>query len=159
MIGVPPPRLVAAEVRAIHQPHVGGTPLERNLNDSAALRGLAAQWAALVRQLEVAPLAHGDLQHGNILVTPEGALCLLDYDGVWTPTLAGLAPGELGHPSYQRPGRTYSRAMDRFSALVIYTALQALVLAPSCRHDCTSRARAHADRPGPAGPFDLITGR
>ena len=111
-----------------------GEPLnvwvEQHLNDSAAMKALAGQWAERVRELEVAQLAHGDLQHGNILVAPSGALRLLDYDGVWSASLAGLTPGELGHPSYQRQGRLYSSTMDRFPALVIYTALRVLAQAP-----------------------------
>ena len=63
-------------------------------------------------------------------MTSQGILRLLDYDGAWIPSLATLPPGELGHPSYQRPGRAYNSAMDRFPALVIYTALRVLATAP-----------------------------
>lgn len=111
-----------------------GVPLnvwvERNLNAPEALLALAARWAALMQELAVAELAHGDLQHGNIFVTPEGEVVLLDYDGLWTPRLASLAPPEQGHPSYQHPRRVYARGMDRFPALVIYVALRALAAAP-----------------------------
>ncbi len=111
-----------------------GEPLnawvEAHLNESVALEALAAQWASLMQQLGAAQVAHGDLQHGNILVTPEGKLQLIDYDALWTPSLASLAPSELGHPSYQPPYHRYTSAQDRFPALVIYTALRALAVAP-----------------------------
>ena len=115
-------------------PWQAGIPLntwvEAHLNDSAALEALAAQWASLMQELGAAQLAHGDLQHGNILVTSERELRLLDYDALWAPLLAQLPPSELGHPSFQPPQRHYSSAQDRFPALVIYTALRALAVAP-----------------------------
>lgn len=115
-------------------PWQDGEPLnawvEKHLNDRAALEALAERWGVLIRELEVAQLAHGDLQHGNILVTPENELRLLDYDALWAPVLEKLPPGELGHPSYQHPQRRYDRTLDRFPALVIYTALRALAVAP-----------------------------
>lgn len=118
----------------LKMPWIVGEPLntwiERNLNTVGALAGLAERWAALVQSLVVAQLAHGDLQHGNIFVTPDGQLRLLDYDGMWAPTLAALTPGEVGHPSYQHPRRLYTGLMDRFPALVIYVALRVLSLAP-----------------------------
>jgi hypothetical protein len=111
---------------------VEGVPLNVYVNDAVAeperLADLTRRWADLVRLLETARIAHGDLQHGNVLVEPAtGALRLLDYDGVWVPELAGKVSGrETGHPAYQHPKRTagdYGPLMDRFSALVIHTAL------------------------------------
>lgn len=118
----------------LKMPWLVGEPLnvwvERSLNTEGALAGMAQRWAALVQELVVAQLAHGDLQHGNIFVTPDGHLRLLDYDGMWAPALAALPPGELGHPSYQHPRRLYTSPMDRFPALVIYVALRVLAEAP-----------------------------
>ena len=127
-------RLASGEFPLMTLPWQEGLPLniwvEKSLNAPAALEAMAAKWAALIRELEVAQLAHGDLQHGNIVVTAESELRLLDYDALWAPSVATLPPGELGHPSYQHPQRRYESAMDRFPALVIYTALRALAAAP-----------------------------
>lgn len=38
-------------------------------HDVATLRTLAANWRAHVRQVQNAEFAHGDLQHGNVLVS------------------------------------------------------------------------------------------
>ena len=55
---------------------------------------------------------------------------LIDYDGMWVPSLAGKKSGEVGHPSYQHPQRlregTYNLEVDRFPLLLIATALRAL---------------------------------
>lgn len=95
--------------------------------DTAALRKLAAAWRALVARLQNAGFAHGDLQHGNVLVDDSGALRLVDFDGSWIDSsLPGPAPDESGHPNYQLPGRAWGRWMDTFPGLVVYTALLAL---------------------------------
>jgi hypothetical protein len=95
---------------------------------TAALATLAGRWREMVALLQNSQFAHGDLQHGNVLVDQSGQLRLVDFDGVWIPQLAGHAPPtEYGHPNYQRPGlHPWDRWLDTFSALVIYTSLVAL---------------------------------
>lgn len=107
--------------------------VEKHLNESMALQALAERWKQTLQSLSAAQLVHGDLQHGNILVTEAGELNLIDYDGMMAPVLSGLAVTELGHPSFQHPQRTEKdrgTPIDRFSGLVIYVALQALAVAP-----------------------------
>lgn len=96
--------------------------------NTAALATLATRWREMVARLQGSQFAHGDLQHGNVLVDQEGRLRLVDFDGVWIPQLAGQAPPtEYGHPNYQRPGlHEWGRWLDTFSALVIYTSMVAL---------------------------------
>ena len=97
-------------------------------SNAAALTTLAAKWRALVGLLQSSEFAHGDLQHGNVMVDQDGRLRLVDFDGVWIPQLAGQSPPtEFGHPNYQHPLRhVWSRWLDTFSALVIYLSLVAL---------------------------------
>ncbi|MEU9842695.1 hypothetical protein AB0C69_26145 [Actinomadura sp. NPDC048032] len=108
--------------------------IDANLHDQAALGRLAANFAKLVEQLAAAGIGHGDLQHGNLLVAPDGSLRLVDYDGMYVPALAGLPPAEMGHRNYQSPmrGQTeFGPDLDRFSAWVIYLALVAISSDPS----------------------------
>jgi len=85
-----------------------------------------------VAGLSGAHTAHGDLQHGNILVDGSGQIRLVDYDGFFLPALRGRPPGEVGHANYQHPERLqkgyYEENADAFSALVIYLSLLALPL-------------------------------
>jgi serine/threonine protein kinase len=88
------------------------------------------------QQLHAAEVAHGDLQHGNVLLVREGnslALKLVDYDGMWVPALAASPSGEVGHSAYQHPQRlreqVYGPKLDRFPILLIATALRALLVA------------------------------
>ena len=102
-------------------------------SNTAALTTLAAKWRALVALLQDSEFAHGDLQHGNVMVDQEGRLRLVDFDSVWIPPLAGQSPPtEFGHPNYQHPlQHVWDRWLDTFSALVIYLSLVALGKEPS----------------------------
>ena len=102
--------------------------VEHHLGHPEFLAALRGKWVTLVRHLEAAQVAHGDLQHGNILVRG-GSIHLVDYDGMWVPALKGRHATETGHRAYQHPersGQDYGQAIDRFSALVIYLSLAAL---------------------------------
>jgi hypothetical protein len=113
--------------------------LEQRLGQPGAkrvLRELSRMWLRLSEMLREAEIGHGDLQHGNVMLVPVPgtdnlALKLIDYDGMYVPELADHPPGEIGHPAYQHPGRTsktgYGPTVDRFSHLVIYTTLRALI--------------------------------
>lgn len=103
--------------------------------DTDALATLAGRWRELVRTLQHAGFAHGDLQHGNVIIDERGRLRLVDFDSVWIPPLQGLPPPtETGHENYQHPGRTASAGwgpwVDTFSGLVIYLSLAALARDP-----------------------------
>ncbi|WP_089101972.1 protein kinase domain-containing protein [Streptomyces hyaluromycini] len=105
------------------------TWIDRNRHDAAAVRSLADRFLAVVDDLESHGIAHGDLQHGNILVATDGTVRLVDYDGMYVPALKGEAATENGHRNYQSPRRTatdFGPAMDRFSAWVIHLSLVAV---------------------------------
>jgi eukaryotic-like serine/threonine-protein kinase len=112
---------------------IEGRPLDKytealvERNDTRALADLAQLWRLLVKRLQDAEFAHGDLQHGNVLVDQSCRLRLVDLDGCWiTPFEGQKAPSEQGHPNYQRPSRQWDRWMDTFPALVVYLSLTAL---------------------------------
>ncbi|GLZ36879.1 hypothetical protein [Actinokineospora sp. NBRC 105648] len=108
--------------------------VERNLGDPAALARAGERFGRLVTELAEAGIGHGDLQHGNLLVTPDGSMRLVDYDGMYVPALAGMAAAEMGHRNYQSPGRSttqFGPTIDRFSAWVIYLSLLGVAADPS----------------------------
>ncbi|MDX3455673.1 hypothetical protein PV396_27675 [Streptomyces sp. ME02-8801-2C] len=122
---------------AVKMTWVQGTGLigwiERNLHDPAALHTLAERFLAMTADLERNGIAHGDLQHGNLLVAVDGTFRLVDYDGMYVPALRGEQATENGHRNYQSPSRTaadYGPAMDRFSAWTIELALLAVATDP-----------------------------
>lgn len=91
-------------------------------------------WLQLVRELAAHHVVHGDLQHGNVLVSHDGYFKLVDYDGMGVPDLFGQRNIEIGLVPYQHPGRNWETnlfpGIDNFSALVIYVALRALAASP-----------------------------
>lgn len=96
------------------------------------VRHLADEWVKLIANLREAGVAHGDLQHGNIIVE-HGQFRLVDFDGMFVPALAGLQASEVGHQHYQHPqrdARLFSKEIDNFSALVVYLSLIALASRP-----------------------------
>ncbi|MEM7272500.1 MAG: hypothetical protein AAF547_05420 [Actinomycetota bacterium] len=104
--------------------------------DTISLGALAADWRNMVESLQAARFAHGDLQHGNVLVEEStGALRLVDFDGIWLDDLASDPPSERGHACYQHPGRLraehWGPGVDTFSGLLVYLSLRALAADPS----------------------------
>jgi hypothetical protein len=94
-----------------------------------AVRTMADTWVRMVQELRVARIAHGDLQHDNVMVTAGDKLVLVDYDTMCVPALVGGEQLEFGKPAYQHPARPnekLSLALDHFSAWVILIALRAI---------------------------------
>lgn len=117
---------------------VAGAPLhvhvEQQLRTPEKLAWLAADWREMMAGLKHQRIGHGDLQHGNVLVTPEGELKLVDYDGMYVPLFARERSPELGHANYQHPLRSpefYDERLDHFPELLIYLSLRALAAEPA----------------------------
>jgi len=117
---------------------VKGMPLhhyvERQLAAPDALAALAVRWRSTMAGLKQHRIGHGDLQHGNILVTPQGELRLVDYDGMYVPVFVREQSPELGHANFQHPRRSpdfYDERLDHFPELLIYLSLRALAAEPA----------------------------
>lgn len=104
-----------------------------NFRDSSLMSELARKFLTMSQSLRSNGIAHGDLQHGNVIVS-EGELRLVDYDGMFVPGMSGLLASELGHRNYQHPNRSenhFGAYLDNFSDWVIYASIKALALDPS----------------------------
>jgi PAS domain-containing protein len=107
--------------------------IDRHLYDQNSLLLLSDRWISMVRSLHQAGIAHGDLQHGNIIIVGDD-LKLVDYDGMFVPGLAGRHASELGHRNYQHPKRSerdFGSYLDNFSSWVIYISLRIIAANPS----------------------------
>lgn len=106
--------------------------IARNLANPAQLAQFADKWVALVADLRARKIAHGDLQHGNILVVNDEPK-LIDYDGMFVPAFQGLRSNEVGHPNFQHPLRKetdFGIFTDNFSAWVIYASVRVIATSP-----------------------------
>jgi WD40 repeat protein len=117
-----------------------GRPLNRtvenNLSTPATLTDIERRFIQMVTELRRLGIAHGDLQHGNVLVEGSGTLRLVDYDGMFVAALHGQPASESGDPNYQHPRRNlqFDAELDRFAVIVIVLALRALATAPRLWH-------------------------
>ncbi|HEY9793093.1 MAG TPA: protein kinase family protein [Candidatus Obscuribacterales bacterium] len=110
--------------------------IESHCHDAKAIEGIRDRFVELCHELSVSGIAHGDLQHGNILVVAD-KLKLVDYDGIYLETIKALGSNELGHRNYQHPQRSrdhFASHLDRFSAWSIYTSLYCLSRDPLLWH-------------------------
>lgn len=101
--------------------------VQQNIDKPAVLLNLSDDFYRMMLDLHEAGIAHGDLQHGNIIITDTNELRFVDYDGMYVPSLAGNKSNELGHRNYQHPGRNngdFGPYLDNFSAWVIYLSLE-----------------------------------
>ncbi|MCY4560260.1 MAG: hypothetical protein OXF79_28665 [Chloroflexi bacterium] len=123
----------------ISMPWINGQTLDEfaydNIGNAHVLEQLASEWYQAATQLQGLPIAHNDLQHGNVIVEPGNppSIKLVDYDGLYVPQFANQHSPENGHRHYQHPARTtadYGPEIDNFPALVIYTSLVALARDP-----------------------------
>lgn len=136
----------AVKVKGRHWPivemeWVDGRPLDIYVGSlcntqPTALHLLAARWREMLRDLASEEVAHGDLQHGNVLVDQTTvAMRLVDLDSAWVPGMSGLSPpAESGHQAFRHPNRPDSNQwgpyMDTFAGLVVLVSLLALAHRP-----------------------------
>lgn len=105
----------------------------RKVSDPSRLHDLSSKFRRMVSTLQDTGIAHGDLQHGNIMFVKE-QLKLVDYDCMFAPQLLGLQSLELGHRNYQHPCRSkthFGSYLDNFSAWLIHLSLEALIVDPA----------------------------
>ena len=108
----------------------------RNIDDRYALEMLSYRFNRMAAWLLAQPFAHGDLKPDNILVREDGTLVLVDYDGMFVPSMEGEKARETGSPDYRHPLRTdsdFNEHIDDFAAAVIALSLRAIALNPSLR--------------------------
>lgn len=107
-------------------------------DNKAELFKLACTFDQMAIWLLEQPFAHGDLKTDNILVEPNGHLRLIDYDGMFTPEMAGQQARENGSPGFRHPARTqqlFGSFIDDFSILLLSLSLHALAYDPSLGKD------------------------
>ena len=107
-----------------------------NRNNRHKLFELASNFFAMTQDLHRLSIAHGDLQHENIIVNPYGKIYLIDYDSMYVPALSYMNSKNStnGKEGYQHPAREkciYSNPkLDYFSEVIILTSILAIAHNP-----------------------------
>ena len=105
-----------------------------NMFDEYELSLLAYQFSRLAMWILPQPFAHGDLKPDNIIVKNDGTLTLVDYDGMYVPSMKGQKAREIGSPNFRHPLRTedhFNEHIDDFSVATILLSLKAIAIEPS----------------------------
>ena len=114
--------------------------VNRNLDNPYELAMVSYRFNRMAAWLLAQPFAHGDLKPDNILVRPDGSPVLVDYDGMFVPSMKGEKARETGSPDYRHPNRTdtdFNEHIDDFSIAVIALSLKAISLKPSLKSSST----------------------
>ena len=97
---------------------------------------LASNFFSMIQDLHQQSIAHGDLQHENIIVTSAGKIYLIDYDSMYLPAFSFFHSRNTtnGKEGYQHPARencVYSNPkLDYFSEVIILTSILAIAYKP-----------------------------
>ncbi len=113
---------------------VDAKPLKKfladNIDSPSSINVIADNFKKMVSDLHKRKFSHGDLQHGNIMVTSDNSLKLVDYDSMYVPGLKGMTDDIKGLVGYQHEARWRNKLVtekaDYFSELIIYLSLKAL---------------------------------
>ena len=104
--------------------------------DRHKLFTLASNFFAMTQDLHRLSIAHGDLQHENIIVNQYGKIFLIDYDSLFVPAVSYMNSKNStnGKEGYQHPSRencVYANSkLDYFSEVVILTSILAIAYNP-----------------------------
>ncbi len=102
---------------------------------------LANEFRELTFWLMGQEFAHGDLKPDNIIVTDSGHLVLVDYDGMFVPSMRGQNARELGTPLYRFKGRRqtdFDEFTDDYACVFLMLVLMVNSIEPVDFNDFTS---------------------
>ena len=108
--------------------------IAENLYDSHAMSMLCYRFCKMAAWLRSQPFAHGDIKPDNIMVRPDGSLTLIDYDGMFVPSMKGQTSPTIGTKDFSHPLRTkedFDETIDDFALASIALSLKAIALSPS----------------------------
>ena len=105
--------------------------IREHYRDSYAMEMLCYRFCRLAAYLRSQPFAHGDVKPGNIMVSDTGTLTLIDYDGMFVPSMQGESSPTLGTEEFRHPLRTpelFDATIDDFALASIALSLRAIAL-------------------------------
>lgn len=108
--------------------------IAENYQDNYAMAMLCFRFCKMAAWLRSQPFAHGDIKPDNILVRPDGSLALVDYDGMFVPSMKGQKSPTIGTKDFSHPLRTvddFDETIDDFALASIALSLKAISLKPS----------------------------
>ncbi len=105
------------------------TYIAANYHNQSAMSMLCYRFGKMAAWLRTQSFAHGDVKPDNIIVRPDGSLSLVDYDGMFVPSMKGCKSPTVGTKDFCHPLRTvddFDETIDDFSLASIALSLKAI---------------------------------
>ena len=100
-----------------------------NYRNQSAMSMLCYRFGKMAAWLRSQSFAHGDVKPDNIIIRPDGSLTLVDYDGMFVPSMKGSQSPTIGTGDFCHPLRTvddFDETIDDFSLASIALSLKAI---------------------------------
>ena len=100
-----------------------------NYHNQSAMSMLSYRFGKMAAWLRSQSFAHGDVKPDNIIIRPDGSLSLVDYDGMFVPSMKGSKSPTIGTRDFCHPLRTvddFDETIDDFSLASIALSLKAI---------------------------------
>ena len=100
-----------------------------NYQNQSAMSMLCYRFGKMAAWLRTQSFAHGDIKPDNIMVRPDGSLSLVDYDGMFVPSMKGSQSPTIGTRDFSHPLRIvddFDETIDDFSLASIALSLKAI---------------------------------
>ena len=105
-----------------------------NYHNQSVMLMLSYRFGKMAAWLRTQSFAHGDIKPDNIIVRPDGSLTLVDYDGMFVPSMKGSKSPTIGTKDFCHPLRTvndFDETIDDFSLASIALSLKAISMKSS----------------------------
>ena len=105
------------------------TYIAANYRNQSAMSMLSYRFGKMAAWLRTQSFSHGDIKPDNIIVRPDGSLSLVDYDGMFVPSMKGCKSPTVGTKDFSHPLRTmddFDETIDDFSLASIALSLKAI---------------------------------
>ena len=100
-----------------------------NYRNQSTMSMLSYRFGKMAAWLRTQSFSHGDIKPDNIIVRPDGSLTLVDYDGMFVPSMKGSQSPTIGTRDFSHPLRTvddFDETIDDFSLASIALSLKAI---------------------------------
>ena len=105
------------------------TYIAANYHNQSAMSMLCYRFGKMAAWLRSQSFAHGDVKPDNIIISPDGSLTLVDYDGMFVSSMKGCKSPTIGTKDFSHPLRTmddFDETIDDFSLASIALSLKAI---------------------------------